>query len=386
MLRTDLLQLAANCDEGSRQRSLRDVRLASKPYRFVTQRIDVIGRSFSVQTGVPIDQLVATLSLFERYLGLFAPLLLLVAASGGYWISCKALAPVDAITETARLIFGSNLSARLDKLNSGDELQRLSDTLNEMLGRLEQAFLRVTQFTADASHELRTPISLIRAEAEIALRGPEKEEEYCDALRHILLEAERTSSLVEELLSLARADSGQHKIQLSIVDLSATLAAVGKQWRPVIESRQLRFAQTTSGEEVFVMADCRSLERLVAILLDNAIKYTPPGGVVELHVERRHKHAFIIVRDNGIGIPEKEQARIFERFYRVDKARSHEVGGAGLGLAIADWIVRQHAGSIAVESVAGHGSTFTVELPVVELGNQRSAMLDRKERFNASTT
>jgi signal transduction histidine kinase len=168
-------------------RSFQNVRLGQKSFRFITQTIVVNDRSYTVQTGVPIDEIVATLSQFRRYLLMFAPLLLLAAASGGYWLSRKALSPVDAITQAARNISGNNLSDRLERLTTGDELERLSDTLNEMLARIENAFLRVTQFTADASHELRTPISLIRTESEIALRKSRGDAEYRDALRHILL-------------------------------------------------------------------------------------------------------------------------------------------------------------------------------------------------------
>src|SRR5208282_5035542 len=188
-------------------------------------------RSYTVQTGVPTDQILATLSLFRRYLLMLAPLLLLVAASGGYWLSRKALSPVDAITRTARNISGSNLGDRLEKLTTGDELQRLSDTLNEMLARIENAFLRVTRFTADASHELRTPISLIRTEAELALRRSRGEAEYKEALRHILLEAERTTGLIEQLLSLARADSGRETLHMQPVDVRETVRNVVNGWR-----------------------------------------------------------------------------------------------------------------------------------------------------------
>jgi len=345
-------------------RAFQNVQISGKPYRFITQRIAVNGRSYTVQTGVAIDQAIATLSLFRRYLLMLAPLLLLVAASGGYWLSRKALSPVDALTRTARSIGGSNLGDRLEKLTTGDELQRLSDTLNEMLARIENAFLRVTQFTADASHELRTPVSLIRTEAEIALRKPRGSEEYREALRHVLLEAERTSSLVEELLALARADSGRENLHLERLDLHAVIAETASEWRQLVDSRHLQFRQTIADAEFPVLADRRAVQRLLAILLDNAVKYTPSPGVVELLLEARNDMALITVRDSGIGIAEPDQAKIFERFYRVDKARSREVGGAGIGLAIADWIVQQHRGSIADQSSSGQGSSFIVSLPL----------------------
>ncbi|HYA24596.1 MAG TPA: heavy metal sensor histidine kinase [Terriglobales bacterium] len=348
-----------------------DRQLTGRPFRFITARLEVHGRVYAMQTAVPTDQVLRTLSLFRRYLLMFAPLLLLAAASGGYWLSRKALSPVDALTRNARNISGSNLSARLEVPQTGDELQRLSDTLNEMLGRIESAFLRITEFTADASHELRTPISLIRTEAEIALRRSRGEAEYREALRHILLEAERTTSLVEELLSLARADCGRENLNLAPLDLRALLAETGKEWQQLIEARNLQFQLNLAPREIPVLADRVAMQRLLAILLDNAVKYTPPPGVVELHLEEREQSALISVLDSGIGIAKEDQPKIFERFYRVDKARSREFGGAGIGLSMAQWIVQQHHGSVTVESSLGRGSRFVVKMPLCSDGTPR---------------
>lgn len=176
-----------------------------KAFRFIFTNLNQInGHSYTVEMGVPVEGVVGTLSQFRSYLLMFAPLLLLAAAGGGYWLSRRALSPVDSLVRTAREVSGTNLNSRLQKLETGDELQRLSDTLNEMLDRIETSFLRITQFTADASHELRTPISLMRTEAELALRRSRGEAEYKESLRHILLEAERTTALIEQLLSGAR--------------------------------------------------------------------------------------------------------------------------------------------------------------------------------------
>jgi len=338
--------------------------LAGLPFRFVTARLEVNGRIYAIQTAVPIQQMLRTLSLFRRYLLIFAPVMLLAAASGGYWLSRKALSPVDVLTRNAKTISGRNLSARLQVPQTGDELQRLSTTLNEMLARIESAFLRVTEFTADASHELRTPISLIRTEAEIALRRSRGDAEYREALRHILLEAERTTSLVEELLSLARADCGRENLNLAPLDMNALIAETGMEWQQLIEARNLRFNLNLANREIPVLADRVAMQRLVAILLDNAVKYTPPPGKVELHVDQKDQSAVISIRDSGVGIAEEDRSKIFERFYRVDKARSREFGGAGIGLSIAQWIVQQHQGSITVESSVGRGSTFVVMLPL----------------------
>jgi heavy metal sensor kinase len=315
--------------------------------------------------GAPADDAVETLSLFRSYLLMFAPLLLLVAAGGGYWLSRRALSPVDALVRTARDIGGANLNSRLQKLETGDELQRLSDTLNEMLGRIETAFLRITEFTADASHELRTPVSLIRTEAELALRRSRGEAEYKEALRHILLESERTTALIEQLLSVARADSGRETLHMQPVDLRQTLRSVVDGWQQVATLRSLQFSASIATNDSVVMGDEAALRRVADILLDNALKYTPSPGSVKLTLEQKGESAIIAVQDSGLGIAEEDQPKIFERFYRVDKARSREQGGAGLGLAIAQWIVSQHHGSIVVESRPGQGATFRVELPMI---------------------
>ena len=342
-----------------------DQKVGRTPFRFVSKRIEVSGRTFVVQTGISNDEEMETLERFRNYLLMFAPIILLAAGGVGYGLSRRALAPVDALTNTARTITGSTLSSRLEQLHTGDELQRLSDTLNEMLARIENAFTRVTEFTADASHELRTPISLIRTEAELALRRSRGAEEYREALRHILLEAERTTSLIEELLALARADSGRQSLNIHPIDLRDTLREVAAGWRAVASVRGLQFSERILNAELRVLGDEEALRRVVSILLDNAFKYTPvPGGVVVLSAEEKDGNAVISVHDNGMGIAEEDQGRIFERFYRVDKARSRELGGAGLGLSIAQWIVQQHNGRIHVESTLGAGSIFRVVLPM----------------------
>jgi len=373
---------------------MRSRRIDGRPYRFALQKMSINGHVFTIQMGIPADDVVETLHLFRYYLLMFAPLLLLAAAGGGYWLSRRALAPVDSLVRTARQVSGTNLSGRLQKLDTGDELQRLSDTLNEMLDRIETAFLRITEFTADASHELRTPVSLIRTEAELALRRSRTDSEYKESLRHILLEAERTTALIEQLLSLARSDSGRETFHLQPVDLWQTLRGVVDGWQQMATIRNLEFSASLAGlnivnqpavtndgmalgeaapnidaaccvdPEIFVMGDETLLRRLADILLDNAFKYTPAPGSVHLSLGVNGDSAVMTVQDSGVGIAEEDQSKIFERFYRVDKARTRALGGAGLGLAIAQWIVTQHRGSIAVESRPGEGTKFRVELPM----------------------
>jgi len=343
----------------------RNLSLGGRPFRFRAQKLEANAHVYTAITGVPTDDVVETLSLFRTYLLMFAPLLFLAAAGGGYWLSQRALAPVDALVGTAREISGANLNSRLPKLETGDELQRLSDTLNEMLDRIETAFLRITQFTADASHELRTPVSLIRTEAELALRRSRGEAEYIESLRHILLEAERTTSLIEQLLALARTDSGRETLHMQPVNLARMLNNVGDGWRHVATIRNLQFSMSLPAQDAFVLGDEAALRRLADILLDNAFKYTPSPGSVHLSFDQKGEKAILLVQDSGVGITEDDQPKVFERFYRVDKARSREQAGAGLGLAIAQWIVGQHRGSISVESRPGRGATFRVEMPVI---------------------
>jgi heavy metal sensor kinase len=334
-----------------------------KYFRFATERLNVGSRIYTVQMGTTADDAVETLELFRSSLLMFAPLVLIVAAGVGYLMSRRALAPVDAIVRTAKNISGTNLSSRLEKLETGDELQRLSDTLNEMLARIEAAFLRITQFTADASHELRTPVSLIRTEAELALRRSRTETEYRESLQHILEESERTTMLIEQLLELARTDSGHGTVQFQALDLREILRNVAGGWRQVAEIRKLEFSSDICGSTTYVLGDQTLLRRLADILLDNAFKYTPSPGSVKLVLEQSGEKAVITVLDSGVGIAQDVQAKIFERFYRLDKSRNRAQGGAGLGLAIAQWIVTQHHGSIAVESHPGEGAIFRVELP-----------------------
>jgi heavy metal sensor kinase len=351
----------------------RSFRIDGQPLRFTWRRFEANGHTYTATTGVPTDDVVETLDLFRSYLLMFAPLLLLAAAGGGYWLSRRALSPVDALVRTARAIGGANLNSRLEKINTGDELQRLSDTLNEMLDRIESAFLRITQFTADASHELRTPISLIRTEAELALRRSRGELEYKESLRHILLEAERTTTLIEQLLAFARTDSGREVLNMQPLNLQETLRSVVRDWQQVAIIRNLQFSASFTAQDISVMGDETALRRLAGSLLDNAFKYTPSPGSVHLSVEQKDGSMVFSVRDSGVGIPREEQSKIFERFYRVDKARSRAQGGAGLGLAIAQWIVTQHRGSIRVESSPGNGSTFSVELPQAAIEYQHQA-------------
>lgn len=317
------------------------------------------GREYSVVASVSrtgMDGL-----LWNFFLVLFGalPVTLMAAAFGGYWISRRALAPVDAMTEAARSIGVGNLSQRLATPGTGDELQRLAETWNKMLDRLESAVKRLAQFTADASHELRTPVALIRTTAELTLRRQRTTEEYCEALTEIEAESERTSELIADLLTLARADAGQGSLPLEPADLAPLVEEACRQGSLLAGAKEVRLEASAPEGAVFVDANPPALRRLLLILLDNAVKYTPRGGTVRVSVSAGPPAA-ITVTDTGAGIPEEALSHIFERFYRADPSRNRDSGGSGLGLSIAQWIAEMHGAEIGAESTEGHGSAFRV--------------------------
>jgi heavy metal sensor kinase len=301
---------------------------------------------------------------FELLLYIAIPSLLICAAVGGYWISTRALAPVDQITKTARTISAQNLSSRLVVPHTGDELQRLSETLNGMLDRLESAFKKITQFTADASHELRTPVAVMRTRAELSLRKARSADEYRDVISEVLAELEKTSGLIEQLMFLARADSGAETLHFVETNVTEVLREACHQGSALAEAKQIGFQEEIPGDSMWIRGDASSLRRLFLILIDNAVKYTPANGHVEVSLQRINGYAIAQVKDTGIGIAETDLPNVFERFYRADKARTRDLGGVGLGLSIGRWITEVHAGTIKVQSAPGRGSVFQIRLPI----------------------
>jgi heavy metal sensor kinase len=344
----------------------RDLVMRGKPVRMLTRQVEVAGAPFTVEVAWPVGELQEALDEFRWTALLIIPGGILAAAIGGYWISRRALAPVDRIASAARAITASRLGHRLEVPPTGDELQRLSETLNDMLARLETAFAETARFTADASHELRTPVSLIRTTAEVALRRPRSAEEYRQALEGILRESERTSGLVQDLLTLTRADAGADMWSPSRLDLGALAGDLSGELGAMCEARGLTLRLEVPGQPVFVDGEHAALRRLIIVLVDNAAKYTPAPGEVRVTLRIADGAAEMEVADTGIGIRAEDLPRVFDRFYRADKARSRDSGGAGLGLSIARWIVDRHQGRISIESGSGSGTRVRVALPRVE--------------------
>jgi two-component system, OmpR family, heavy metal sensor histidine kinase CusS len=296
------------------------------------------------------------------------PLVLLIAGAAGYWISGRAIAPVSDIIAAARSMDSSRLSERIAVPPTGDEIQQLAETMNGMLARIEDGFQRIRQFNANASHELRTPLAIIRANAEVALldRADKSGRSARDALRRILKEAERDTVLLEDMLQLARADAPIERMPRKLIDLRASLAAACADVRPLAEARGLELRVTSVDAACPSEGDEEQLRRLWLILLDNAVKYTARGGsILACAATTADGRPFVAVMDTGIGIAREHHARIFEPFYRVDKARSRDEGGAGLGLALARHIATAHSAVFDLESELGRGSRFCVTLPAV---------------------
>ncbi len=339
-------------------------RFDGESFRAIRATIHVNGVSYDVVAATAMDDFERAVDRFELALYVAVPFFLVVAGLGGYWLSRRALTPVDEITQAARNIGAQDLGKRLTVRKTGDELERLADTLNAMLGRLEAAFQRITKFTADASHELRTPVSVMRASAEIALRKPRSEEEYRETLGQILHESERMSQLIEQLLILARSDAGSAVLPMIRTNLAEPLRSACQQASLLAGEKQLAFSERVPESPLWVQGDSGALERLFLVLLDNAVKYTPDGGRIEVHLNSENGFAVAAIRDTGIGVSSEDLPYIFERFYRADRARTRDSGGSGLGLAIGNWVAQVHGGEIRVQSEPSRGSCFEVRLPL----------------------
>jgi heavy metal sensor kinase len=338
--------------------------LGPHPVRLLTMPV-MEGKRLAnlIQVGMSLQSITETRVRFLLVMAALLPIGLLLAGSGGWLLARRALQPVVRMADAAQRISAEHLTQRVDETGSGDELDHLAKTLNQMLSRLDAAFSQIRQFSASASHELQTPLTILKGELEVALRSPRTPEEYRAALTSSLEEVDRIAQLVEGLLLLSRAEAGVLKMDRQPVDLTQLIAEVYSRLKLLAESRsiELRLGATAP---VSIPGDREHLRRLLLNLTDNAIKYTEPGGVVVLSLRNEENLACILVEDSGIGISGEEVGKVFQPFYRTGEARSKAADGTGLGLCIARSIAEAHGGSIEVESRPGEGSTFRVLIPV----------------------
>jgi len=316
-----------------------------------------------IYVAYPLQELNEVLeNLFSHFL-ILAPIAVLLSIALGWFLANKSLKPVDEMTKTARAITAQNLEQKIPHSGVNDELGRLASTFNEMIGRLRASFDQIKQFSIDASHELRTPLTIMRGEVEVALHSERTPEEYRRVLASNLEEIIRMSSIVENLLMLSKADLGRLELHREPVSLHEILRELYEDGEILAEKKNITVILQRA-DEVCVMGDKVRLRQLFLNIIDNAIKYTPERGSVFLELQQSNGTAIISIRDTGIGIPKEEIPKIFDRFYRVDKARSRAMGGSGLGLSISKWIADAHGGRIDVQSEPQKGSTFTVYLPI----------------------
>jgi heavy metal sensor kinase len=322
------------------------------------------GSHFLVESGMPYQQIQVVLHGLLLTLAIYTPFIVFLAIAGGYWLMRRSLQPVDEITERAKGITSTNLSDRLPLIRTGDELERLSTALNRMIARLDDAFQHINRFSADASHELRTPLTILQLELEGIVHDCDPSDPLAEQIGSALEETHRMSRIVESLLTISRLDAGEAKLDKMRLDLSALAISTASEMRVLAQEKAITL-RTAAGNGIYVEGDRTRLQQVIANLIDNALKYTQEGGTVEVGVQRESGNAILEVSDNGAGIPAHAISHVFERFYRVDKARSRSSGGAGLGLSIVKAICAAHGAEIGVSSEEGRGSCFRVEIPLV---------------------
>ena len=320
------------------------------------------GNAMIVRLAVSEDPLWREFWEMEAVLGLGLPIVVVLVVIAGYVVAARALKPVDAMARRAAEISADHLNERLTVTNPDDELGQLAKAFNATLARLENSFDQLRRFTADASHELRTPLTAIRSVGEVSLQRPGDPKYYRDTIGSMLEETNRLTRLVESLLTMSRADAGKvqlHRTETALLDLARESASLLE----VLAEEKEQLLSVEGDEAVTVKADRTILRQALVNLIDNAVKYSPTKSKIVIRVTDNRREAVVEVEDSGPGIPAEHRSRIFERFYRVDKARSRAEGGTGLGLSIAQWAVTAHEGTIEVQCDPDRGSIFRIRLP-----------------------
>jgi heavy metal sensor kinase len=349
--------------EGANSYSERSITLPDgTPVRLISKRHSLEGRPTLIRVGLSERPLWK--SFWELVIGLIAglPLALGLAGLGGYFLARHALSPIERMSRRAREISAEHLSARLNVENPHDELGHLATAFNETFSRLERSFEQLRRFTSDASHELRTPLTAIRSVGEVGLRRQGTVDHYREVIGSMLEEAGRLTHLVESLLAIARADSGQIQLERETILVMPLVREAASLLEVLVEEKSQHLS-LEGDETAQVQADPAILRRVVINLLDNAIKYSRNAGRISVRVLSIGQTVAIEVEDSGPGIPEEHRDRIFDRFYRIDEGRSRDVGGAGLGLAIANWGARANGGRLELSCPDNGGCVFRLLLP-----------------------
>ena len=341
-------------------RKVTDKKLSSYPLRVIL--FPVRGPNI-VQVGISLKETTNALKELLFILIMGGPLLVLFSSLGGSFIIRKALQPVKSAVKTANEISADDLSLRIDSRNRKDEIGALVDTFNEMITRLEKSVKKIRQFSGDVSHELRTPVTIIRGEIEVLLRKERKKEEYKDILKSVLEETLQMEKIIDELLFLSRIEAVDKWKLNADLHLDDVLLKVFESREQTALRKKLEF-YIKEVTPVSIKGDKDFLKRLIANIIDNAIRYTPPKGKVEVSLEKKEGCAQICIQDTGIGIPKESLPFIFDRFYVVDKSRSKESGGFGLGLSIAKWVADIHSASIDVQSKINQGTIIKIRFPL----------------------
>ena len=326
-----------------------------------------------IQVGTSLKGVEDTLKNLRIFLFAAIPGVLILSTLGGRFVATRALKPVAEITQTAQSIaHGADLSQRIPMPEVQDEIGNLANTFNEMMDRLEKSFAQMRQFSSDASHELRTPLTVLKGQSELVLGKPRSKQEYQEVLSSNLEEINYMSRILQDLLTLSKGDEGEVSLEKEPVELGNIIEEVSRQGEILANEKDVKITLAYL-EPVTILGDAHRLKQMVWILIHNAIKFTPGGGEIKITLQDMDDRVYFTIKDTGIGIPEQDLPKIFDRFYRVDKARSRQDGGSGLGLAICKYIVDRHQGTIDVESKLGEGAKFKVRFPKYQVAEQKIA-------------
>jgi heavy metal sensor kinase len=349
--------------EGVGGYSVRSERLAGGTrVRMVSRMHSLDGRRILIRLGHTEEPLWSRIQDMLIASVIVLPVVLALAGFAGYGLVRRALGPIEQMARRAQEITPQRLNERLPNDNADDELGQLARVFNATLARLEQAFEQLRRFTSDASHELRTPLAAIRSVGEVGLQKGGSSAEYRDIIGSMLEEVNRLTSLVDNLLTISRADAGSLQLQMAQIPILQLAREAASLFEVMADEKSLEF-RLSGDEAIVVQGDRLFLRQALVNVLHNAVKYSPVGGTISVRVQRNAEEVTLEVEDSGPGVPREDRAKIFERFYRVDKARWRESGGAGLGLAITKWVVEAHGGTIGLDGASARGCLFRIQLP-----------------------